>query len=94
MEYLKTRQGLDLNAMDIRIASVSFRQNEAEATVFFQAKGSSDPRNSMQMRYVLEAKNGKWTVKGRSGASEHGSGPSGMLPEGHPPTTAQPGAKP
>jgi hypothetical protein len=95
-EYLENRAGLDIKSMDVKISSVSFRAKEAEATVHFQAKGSTDPAGSMQMRYVLEQKDGKWVVKGRSGMSEHGSpspGGGGGLPPGHPPTPATGGSK-
>jgi hypothetical protein len=89
--------------MDVQVGSVSFRQNEADATVIFQAKGSKDPAASMTMKYVLEQKDGQWVVKGRSGANSHGgaagqsSGPhnpppptGGELPPGHPPTSGTP----
>lgn len=105
IEYLQNRSGLDIKAMDVNIANVSFRENEAEATVSFSAKGAADASNMMQMRYVLESKDGKWVVKGRSGgAGGHGSGaPSGhgamtpgaggeppaALPPGHPPAESK-----
>src|SRR5215472_15865027 len=41
MSYLATRS--DLLAMDVSLTSVAFRQNEATATVRFQAKGNSSP---------------------------------------------------
>lgn len=100
IEYLQNRSGLDVKAMDVRVANVSFRENEAEATVSFSAKGASDASNMMQMRYVLESKDGKWVVKGRSGGQGgHGGGAAGgppgsgghggeapsELPPGHPP---------
>jgi hypothetical protein len=106
MDYLKNRKGLNVDSMDIQVGSVSFRGNEADATVTMSAKGTTDHANSMQMKYVLEAKDGKWTVKGRSGASEHGGAmeapgpsgspsampPSGAMPPGHPPADASSGA--
>lgn len=106
LEYLKNRSGLDTSAMDITVNNVSFRDNEADATVSFSAKGSKEASNLMQMRYVLEQKDGKWVVKGRSGGSGgHGSealpgaggahGGGGMgggaeLPPGHPPAGSKP----
>jgi len=107
MDYLKNRKGLNVDSMDVQVGSVSFRGNEADATVTMSAKGSTDHSNSMQMKYVLEVKDGKWTVKGRSGGSEHGGAmeapgptgapsgmpPSGAMPPGHPPTDGSGGAK-
>jgi hypothetical protein len=75
MTYLAKRA--DLLAMDVIVTSVSFRQDEATAEVHFQAKGNSSPGAGMNMQYVLERKDGQWTVKGRTGAgASHGaSGP-------------------
>jgi hypothetical protein len=92
VDYLASRSGISVESMDIEVTSVTFRANEADAQVTFKAKGSADASNLMQMKYVLEQKDGKWTVKGRSGASEHG-GPSGgsqALPPGHPPAAGAP----
>ena len=94
VDYLAGRSGISVESMDIEVTSVTFRGNEADAQVTFKAKGSTDASNLMQMKYVLEQKDGKWTVKGRSGASEHG-GPGGgsgsqampAMPPGHPPTS-------
>lgn len=90
-EYLANRAGLNMETMDLSVNSVSFRQNEAEAAVTFRAKGASDPAGSMQMRYTLEVKDGKWQVKGKAGGGEHGSqaSPGAPLPPGHPPAGKQ-----
>lgn len=88
MEYLQNRAGLDIKAMDVSVSGVAFRENEADATVTFKAKGSTDTSNSMQMKYVLEQKDGKWVVKGRSGSGGHGAegmGGGAAMPPGHPP---------
>ena len=94
MKYLASRQGL--TAMDVSVVSVSFRENEADATVHFQAKGSTNPASGIDMKYVLERHGNEWVVKGRSGmgqgANPHGGmggnphGGTGMpsLPPGHP----------
>ncbi len=76
MSYLTKRS--DLLAMDVSVASIAFRQDEATAEVHFQAKGNSSPAAGMTMKYVLERKDGQWVVKGRTGAnSAHGaSGPA------------------
>ena len=101
VDYLAGRSGISVESMDIEVTSVTFRGSEADAQVTFKAKGSTDASNLMQMKYVLEQKDGKWTVKGRSGASEHGgagapgAAPQGMpaMPPGHPPTASEPGEK-
>lgn len=92
VEYLAGRSGISVDSMDIEVTSVTFRGNEADAQVSFRAKGSTDASNLMQMKYVLEQKDGKWVVKGRSGMSEHGgqtggSGTEAMpaMPPNHPP---------
>jgi hypothetical protein len=94
MEHLTKNTGLDMSSMDVEITSVSFRGNEADALVSFRPKGSADP--GMQMKYTLESKDSKWTVKGRaeSGSSPHSGTPAtpgGELPAGHPPVNPPPG---
>ena len=71
MNYLSKRP--DLLAMDVNVTSVAYRQDEATATVRFQAKGNTSPGASMTMQYVLERKGNEWNVKGRAGASDHGA---------------------
>ncbi|MCS7024072.1 MAG: hypothetical protein NZV14_04690 [Bryobacteraceae bacterium] len=80
IEYLKNRKGINVDSMDVQVGSVSFRGNEADATVTMSAKGSTDHSNSMQIKYVLEAKDGKWTVKARSSLSDHGGGMESLGP--------------
>jgi hypothetical protein len=95
MNYLSKRSGL--TAMDVSIASVSFRRDEADATVHFQAKGSDSAASGIDMHYILERKGNEWVVKGRTGmgrgANPHGDmggaganphGGSMALPPGHP----------
>jgi hypothetical protein len=96
MTHLKSRSDIDLSGMDIDVGNVSFRKGEADATVSFRAKGSSDPGGAMTITYSLEEKNGKWSVRNRrQGASAadnpHGGAPP-ALPEGHPPTEGPGGA--
>jgi hypothetical protein len=92
IDYLASRSNLNISAMNVEVASVIFRQNEADATVSFSPKGGG-PGGSMTMRYTLELKGSKWVVKGRadSGQNPHGSGmpapgasPMGEMPSGHP----------
>ena len=97
MAHLKTRSDIDLTHMDVDVGNVSFRKGEADATVVFRVKGSTDTASSMAIVYTLEEKGGTWAVKGRrSGAEGDPHGPSkgrpqGGLPPGHPPAG---GAKP
>ena len=97
MNYLSKRP--DLLSMDVNVTSVAYRQDEATATVKFQAKGNNSPGASMTMQYVLEHKGNEWSVKGRAGANEHGANglsqeapaagsigamPNTTMPPGHP----------
>lgn len=88
--------------MDVSVAAVTYKENEATATVHFQAKGNNAPGSGMDMQYVLERKGNQWVVKGRAGDNPHGAqgmgmpqGPGGSgsigampdtLPPGHPTT--------
>ena len=102
MDYLAKRP--DLLSMDVNVTSVSYRDNEATATVKFQAKGNTSPGASMTMQYVLERKGNLWAVKGRAGANEHGAsgsppegssgGSIGAMPNTAPPTGALPAGHP
>jgi len=99
LDYLASRSDLDLASIQVEVTSVSFRQNEADATVAFRPKGGV-PGAGMQMRYTLERKGSGWMVKGKgqapSGSSPHGlepspapakspaAGPASDLPPGHP----------
>jgi hypothetical protein len=91
IDHLSGRQGLDLDlsAMSVDVTAVTFRENEAEATVSFQPKGGG---GGMSMQYTLERQGNRWTVKTKTetGGSPHGEGgmgapPQGDLPPGHPP---------
>ena len=90
LDHLSKRGTLNLSSMQVDIVSVSFRQNEADATVSFRPKGS-EGGPGMTMNYTLEKQGNHWAVKGRadSGASAHGAG--GMMPEGMPPGHPQVG---
>jgi hypothetical protein len=78
VNYLATRP--DFLAMDVSVTSVAFRQDEATASVHFQAKGNSNPAAGMNMQYVLERKGNEWVVRGRAGSG----GPHTGLPQGVP----------
>jgi hypothetical protein len=107
MNYLSKRP--DLLSMDVNVTSVAYRQDEATATVRFQAKGNTSPGASMSMQYLLERQGNQWNVKGRAGASGHvaqgspadGSGggsmsamPNTTMPPGHPSVGAPGSAAP
>jgi len=90
-EHLSSRKGLDLdmNSMELDVGDVSFRADEAEATVAFRAKGSQTA--AMTMKYTLVREGDKWKVKPRAdgGANPHGTVSSASpatpeLPPGHP----------
>jgi len=77
-DYLATRPDLDLGAIEVEVTAVSFRQDDADATVAFRPKGGG-PGSGMEMRYTLEQKGGRWAVKGK------GHAPPGVSPHGAPP---------
>ncbi|MGD0014741.1 MAG: hypothetical protein ABSD56_09985 [Bryobacteraceae bacterium] len=83
IDYLSQRSDLNLPSMQVEVTSVSFRQNEADATVSFRPKGATAGMG-MTMRYTLERQGNRWVVKGRgrgrSGAAPHGMGQ--MMPGG------------
>jgi hypothetical protein len=94
MDYLKDRastMGLNVDAMDANITSVSFQKDVARASVAFVVKGMPGG-GGMNMDYVLDRKGDKWVVRGRqvSPGNAHGSealpggAPQG-LPPGHAP---------
>jgi hypothetical protein len=89
IDYLSKRSDLDLASMQVEVTSVSFRQNEADATVSFRPKGGG-AASGMQMRYTLERQGSRWVVKGK-GQAPSGEAPHGNVqrpaefPPGHPP---------
>lgn len=91
LDHLANRAGLNVAAMQVDVTAVTFRQNEADATVSFHPKGTPSGAG-MTMNYTLEKKGNAWVVKGRaeSGGTPHGAaGPApggmpGAMPSGHP----------
>lgn len=81
VDHLASRPDLDLKGIQVDVASVSFRADEADALVSFRPR--SGEGDAFQMRYSLERKGGRWVVKGKSQVSgmPHGAG---GLPPGHP----------
>jgi hypothetical protein len=94
IDYLSTKSDLNMSQMQVDVTSVTFRENEAVATIAFRPKGSAT--GGMEMRYTLERQGSRWVVKGRGesqpGAAPHGQQPpgAGSLPPGHPPAAAPP----
>ncbi len=100
LDYLAKRGSINVASMQVDVVSVSFRENEADATVSFRPKGSDAAGAGMTMQYTLEKQGGRWAVKGRpEGAGAHAgqnAAPEGM-PSGHPPISGgsppEPGKK-
>ena len=92
VNYLGKRP--DLTAMDVTVSGVSFRKDEAEATIYLQAKGGAAAGGGMQMKYLLERKGNEWVVKPHSGSLPGSQNPHGAaspsLPPGHPLVPADP----
>lgn len=61
----------DISAMDVKVASVQFNGEQADATVAVTLKGKADSM-PMSFGYHLEHQNNKWVVVGRSSDSGHG----------------------
>jgi len=91
LDYLQQRSkeiGIDMNAMDVKVTSVSFEKDTARAAISFVPKGL--PSNAgMSMDYVLDRKGDKWVVRGRQ--SEPTSPHGGALPGGSAPQQMPPG---
>jgi hypothetical protein len=81
MDYLSTRQGLNIASMDVSVASMIFRQNEVDATVTFTPKGSNAAQ-PMSIPYTLERKGDRWVVKPRAAAGQSPHGGMGANPHG------------
>ena len=92
LEHVK-KADINIGNMDVDVTSVQFRSNEADAVVSFRPKDAPND-GSMRMGYTLEAKDGKWVVKGKAkrvGEESHDGGmPQGGLPQGHPPVAPAP----
>ncbi len=81
MDYLSTRQGLNIASMDVSVGSMVFRQNEVEASVTFTPKGSNASL-PMTIHYVLEKKGDRWVVKPRPGGGQNPHGGMAASPHG------------
>ena len=88
VDYLGSRTNLNISSMSVDVISVTFRGEEADATVSIRPKGG-DAGAGMSMRYTLEKKGSRWVVKGKGSGhagSEAGMGGEGVgsMPPGHP----------
>jgi hypothetical protein len=82
MEYLSTRQGLNVASMNVSVAAMIFRQNEVDVTVTFTPKDSSGATQPMSIPYTLEKKADRWVVKPRAGGGQNPHGGMGANPHG------------
>ncbi len=80
---------MNMSQLQVDVSSVSFRQDEADATVSIRPKGGAADQG-MQMRYTLERKGNRWVVKGK-GAGAHTQMPGPAQGMGQP---ASPGGQP
>ena len=92
IKHLSQNKNLSIGSMDVDVSAVTFKENEAEATVTFKPKGG-DASSGMSMRYSLEKKGSEWVVKKKADSGKgHGSqampgaAPQGTgMPPDHPP---------
>lgn len=82
-----SERGMNVGSMQVDVVAVTFRENEADATVAFAAKGGQGGQ-PMTMNYTLAKKGDGWVVKSRSeaGGAPHGAAGQmpGAMPPGHP----------
>ena len=94
VEHLQSRKNLDLNlsAMQVEVTAVTFRENEADASVSFVPKGGNASQG-MSMKYTLVRDGATWKVKQKAESTNNPhssgtpapSGAAGEMPPGHPP---------
>jgi hypothetical protein len=86
LDHLAKRGGFNA-AMEVNITAVTFRQDEADATVSYRVKGTPGGAG-MTMNYTLERKGNAWAVKEKAeaGGTPHGATipAPGAMPSGHP----------
>ena len=85
---------VDVQAMDVNVDSVSFREKEADAKVSFKPKGA-DRSQSITMNYSLERQGDEWRIKSRNMQAHEAQQPGvpgqTALPPGPPSAGAVPG---
>ena len=86
------QRGLNVDAMEVRVQTVDFHGNKADATVGFFPKGGQLSQG-MTMHYTLEQRENEWVIVGRSQSDMHqhsgnsqvpAPGSAAGLPSGHP----------
>ena len=86
IDYFAGRKDVNVGSMKIDVASVTFKENEADATVAVAATGGGG--QPMTFHYTLERKGGRWVVKPKAGGQgAHGAMPMGESPHGAMPPT-------
>jgi len=82
---------VDIQAMDVNVDSVSFREKEADAKVSFKPKGAPASQ-SITMTYALERDGDEWRIKSRNMQAHEQQQPTApgrqAMPPGHPVTGA------
>jgi hypothetical protein len=79
LDYLSGIQGLNVQAMEVKLESVQFNAHKADAMVSIFLKGNTNP--FMKKAYHLEEKSDKWVVIPSQEAAGHGmSAPAGASP--------------
>jgi hypothetical protein len=96
ISYLTARSaqtGLDMNTMQVDVTALTFRSDEAEATVAFRPKSLPESA-AMRLNYTLDRSGNKWVVRG-GGTPAPGSEPEPEpeLPPNHPPVDGPGGGK-
>jgi len=74
LDYLSGIQGLNVQAMEVKLDSVQFNAGKADAGVSIFLKGNTDP--FMKKTYHLEQKGEKWVVIPSQEAAGHGMAPA------------------
>ena len=70
IDHLAARQDVNIRSMNVDVTSVTFKENEADATVAVTPKGGG---NAIPIHYTLERKGSRWVVKPRAaGQNPHG----------------------
>jgi len=94
VDHLKARKNLDLDlsSMQLEVTAVTFRENEADATVSFVPKGASASQG-MSMKYTLVRSGDVWQVKQKA-ETTNSPHSGGAVANPHGAESAQPGAAP
>jgi len=70
LDYLQ-KGGYNVSGMDVTIAKVQYKDDQADAQVNIGVKGSG--QTAMSMGYHLERKGDQWAVVGKSDSGQHGA---------------------